>query len=269
MGLLGAALFIGLGLWGGEEEKKFESAAAREIAGKLDGDEKWVSVNVRANGLAGAWGDLSLAQIKASDFSIRGLPLFTEPERSKAGKVGKLQLRLTDFQLRGLRVEELSADIPNCRYDFGLAKSKRQIRLSESGVGTGVVRILERDLADYIVRKYSEIKRCTVKVEKGFVWVEGYGEFLVVNSDFTVIAKIGVVDGTKLMLSQPKIYFNWVRSDAFTADALLKSLNPIVDLKKDLGLYDAVTVEKVSLENGVLEATGATKIPIKPAENTP
>lgn len=267
MGLLSAAILAGFGIWAGEEEKRFERAAASEIAGRLSGDGKRVSVNVRANGLGGAWGDLSVATITAADFSLKGLPLFTEPERPRSGKVGTLQLRLSDFVLGGLRVESLSADIPDCRYDFGLARREKTIRLSESGVGTGSVRIREQDLADYIVRKFGEIKRCTVKVEKGFVWVEGYGEFLVVKSDFTVIAKIGVVDGTQLMLTDAKIYFDWRRADGFAAEALLKSLNPVVDLRKDLGLYDAVTVEKVRLEEGVLEATGRTKIPVKPTEN--
>ncbi len=268
MGLMSALIVTGFGFWAGEEEKRFERAAAAEIAERLTGAEKKVSVNVRPNGLGGAWGDLELATITASDFSLKGLPLFTEPERSRSGKVGTLQLRLSDFVLGGLRVESLWADIPDCRYDFGLARSEKKIRLSQSGTGTGVVRILEQDLADYIVRKYAEIKRCTVKVEKGFVWVEGYGEFLIVKSEFTVIAKIEVVDGTKLVLTQPKIYFDWRRAEPVAAEALLKSLNPVVDLRKDLGLFDAVMVESVSLEDGVLEARGKTKIPVRPAENS-
>ena len=268
MGLLGAVAAVGLGLFAGSEERRFESRAAEEIASKLEGEDKKVAVNVRPNGLGGMWGELSLATIRAEQFSIRSLPLFTEPERSKSGKVGELQLRLQEFQLRGLLVKELSADIPDCRYDFGLARSQMKIRLSQSGVGEGRVVIREGNLADYLVRKYSEIKRCTVKVEKGFVWVEGYGEFLVVNSEFTVIAKIGIEDGTKLNLIEPKIYFNWRRADKVTGEALLKSLNPVVDLRADLGLYDAVEVEEVTLENGLLEASGKTKIPVKPAENT-
>lgn len=267
MGLLNALILVGFGLFAGEQEKKFESAAAQEIATKLDGENKKISVNVRGNGIGEAWGDLSLASIKARDFSIRGLPLFTEPDRSTSGKIGDLVLDLQDFELRGLKVKSLHAEIPDCRYDFGLAKSKHAIRLSRSGVGVGSVEIREKDLADYIVAKYSEIKSCTVKVYNGVVWVEGYGEFLIVNSNFAVIAHIGVQDGTKLNLTDAKIYFDWRRADAEAGKALLKSLNPVVDLRKDLGLYDAVSVESVSLEEGILKASGKTKIPVKPAED--
>lgn len=267
LGLLSTGLLLGLGFLASSAERDFESRAASEISGRLEGDKKSVSVNIRPSGLEAIGGRLDLAEIKASDFSIRGLPLFTEPERSQAGRVDLLSLRLRDFSLRGLRIAELNADIPDCRYDFGLATGKGQIRLSRSGVGRGSVSILEKDLSDYIVRKYSEIKRCTVKVYNGVVWVEGYGEFLVVNSNFAVIAKIGVTDGTQLNLTNAKVYFDWKRGEPGVAGALLKSLNPVVDLREDLGLYDAVTVETVTLEGGVLRAEGATKIPVKPADN--
>ncbi|MDI9641343.1 LmeA family phospholipid-binding protein [Kamptonema cortianum] len=267
MGLLGLALVVGGGLLAGQEEARFERKAASEIESKLQNVRGDVSVNVTGNGLAAAWGDLSSATITAHGFSLDSLPLFTEPERSRAGKIGTLSLRLSDFTLRKLRIESLDADIPDCRYDFGLAKSRGLIRLSHSGTGVGTVRILEQDLAEYLVKKYHEIKRCTVRVDRGFVWVEGYGEFIIVNSNFTVIAKLQVEDGTKLMLVQPKIYFDWVRTDAFTTGALLKTLNPVVDLREDLGLHDAVYVREIQLQAGVLTASGDTKIPLLPTDN--
>ncbi len=267
MGLLSTVIFLGLGLFGHSEEKKFESAAAKDIAGKLLGDSKVVSLNVRPDGLAALQGGLSLAEIKASRFSLMGLPLYTEPDRSRSGRVDLLKLRLTEFELRGLKIKELSADIPDCRYDFQYAKKEKKIRLSESGIGRGLVQIREEDLANYIVYKFKEIKNCSVKIYNGVVWVEGTGEFLVVKTDFAVIAKIGIMNGTQLNLTDAKIYFDWRRADAFSRDALLKTLNPIVDLKKDLKLLDAISVDKVILENGILQAEGKTKIPIQPADN--
>ncbi|MCH7945812.1 MAG: hypothetical protein IIC73_07345, partial [Armatimonadetes bacterium] len=146
--LLLLALFgFGLGI-GDAEIGKFERLAAEEISSRLSGDSRQVKVDVVPDGLAVVWGSLIRATITASDFSVAELPLFTEPERSQAGRLGELRLRLSDFNMRGLRIEELRADIPGCRYDFGLARSERTFRLSRSGVGTGSVKILEQDLAD-------------------------------------------------------------------------------------------------------------------------
>ena len=262
--LLLLALFgFGLG-FGDAEISKFERLAAAEILSRLSGDSARVQVDVVPDGLAVAWGSLTRATITASDFSLTELPLFTEPERSQAGRLGELRLRLYDFELRGLRIKELRADIPGCRYDFGLARSERTFRLSKSGVGTGSVKILEQDLADYIVMKYAEVKSATVKVYNDVVWVEGYGEFLIFKTEFAIIAKLTAVEGTKLDLTDAKIYFNWRRADPAGAQALLDLLNPVIDLDEDLNLHGAISVGSIRLRDGVLLIEGDTKIPVRP-----
>jgi len=261
--VLGMVLVAGA-LFGDQQVSRFQRLAAVDVASRLEGADKKVAVQVELNGLAGVWGDLLSARITASDFTIQGLPLFTEPERSTAGKVGTLRLRLSDFTLRKLRVAKLDADIPGCRYDFGLARDKHQLRLSRSGVGVGTVRVREDDLARFIMAKYPEITNCTVKADKGVVWVEGHGRFLLITTDFTCIASLGVVDKTKIVLKDAKVYFDWNRVDGIGRDAVLKLLTPVVDLDRDLGLLDAVDVKTVDCRAGFLVATGATKIPLKP-----
>jgi hypothetical protein len=263
---------LGLGglLWlGGAELEAAEARAARDIAAKLQGKDKQVQVEVQPNGLAGAWGDLEKVRIAARDFRLDELPLFTEPERSQSGRIGTLFLELEEFQLGELRVQSLKAQIPGSRFDFGLAKDEGRLRLSRSGTGTGEVAIEEDALADFIVQKFSEIKRATVKVYNDVVWVEGYGEFLLVDSEFTVIAKIDPRNGTELYLDEAKVYFNWRRAEPAATAALLQTLNPVIDLRKDLGLYDAVKVQDVRLRDGVLRATGETTIPTRPENQNP
>jgi hypothetical protein len=259
--------FFGLSYYfGGQEVRRFENLAAQDIRSKLEGPNVQVDVKTKLNGLAGVMGDLSSVTIKASDFSTEGLPLFTEKERSTRGKVQEMHLILDNFRLSGLRIEHLEARIPDCRYDFSLALRKRQIRLSRSGVGQGRVRILEKDLEAFILQKYREIKRVSVRVDKHKVFVEGYGEFLIIKTNFLVIADLEPLEGTKLVLSNARILFDDRRADEASAAALLETLNPVVDLKEDLNLYDAIYVRGITLVGGVLEAWGDTKIPELPAE---
>jgi hypothetical protein len=255
--LLAFGLMFGLG---GTEVRRFENAAAREIGSKLEGPDKRVEVRTKINGPA----DLERAIIRASNFSTNGLPLFTEPESSKRGRLRNLRLELRDFVLSGLRVASLEADIPECRFDWQRAVSKKLIRLSQSGVGTGRVRLLEDDLEAWILRKFREIKRIDVRLDRNRVWVKGFGEFVVIQTEFEVIAKLIPVDGTKLMLAEAKVFFDGLIADEAVRDLVLNTLNPVVDLDKDLGLHGAVQVEEISMQNGVLEAWGKTKIPNKP-----
>ncbi len=260
-------LLVGGGLFFADQEKgRFERKAADDILAKVQDGKGRFEVKIQPALLGGFTGELDSATISGSGFTLDELPLFTEPDRSTSGKIGDLRLRLTDFTLRRLKVAELQANIPGCRYDYGLAKGKGMIRLSKSGEGQGFVKLREKDLAEYLMKKFHEIKRCTVKLDGNTVWVEGYGEFIVVNTDFAVIAEIGIEDGTKLVLKNAKVFFDWLRADGPAVDGLLKTLNPVVDLKKDLGLFDAVFVEKIKIQKGVLTASGRTKIPEKPTD---
>lgn len=258
-----ALLGLGFG-YADSEIARFERAAAHEISQKLGGESRTVEVHAVPEGLSLAWGRLESATITAKHFSLDQLPFFTEPWRSTKGGIGTLILRLNDFVMRGLRVDELSADIPDCRYDLGLARGQQTFRVSRSGEGTGRVRIQEQALATYIVAKYAEIKSATVRVYNDVVWVEGYGEFLIVNTRFAVIAKLTTPDGYKLELTDAKVYFDWHKAEPAAAKVILDLLNPVVDLYDGLGLYDAMRVTDITLRDGVLTATGRARIPLKP-----
>ncbi len=259
--ILAMALAIGGG-FGDQQVARFQRLAAADVASRLAGDDKRVSVKVEPDGLAGLFGDVASATIGASAFRIDGLPLYTEPDRSQAGRIQMLRLRLRDFSIRKLHVASLEADIPECRFDFALALSKHRLRLSRSGVGTGTVRISERALADFIMAKFPEITKCTVRAYQGHVWVEGHGEFLLVSTDFACVARLGSVNKRQIVLEGAKVYFDWRRTDGPARDAVLKLLTPVVDLEKDLGLADAVDIQSVDCRDGYLVAKGATRIPL-------
>ncbi len=245
---------------------RFERAAAADISSKLQGEHRKVEVDIQANTLSAAWGMVDSVTIRASQFSADSLPLFTEPERSQVGHVDMLRIELSDFDFGRLHIQSLSAAIPNCRFDQGLALRSRQVRLSRSGVGTGSVQLNEKDLERFVLKKYKEIKRVSVRIDRGKVWVEGYGEFLIAKTDFEVIADLRIENGTRLHLDHAKIYLNWVRADEPARNVLLKTLNPIVDLNRDLNLFDAIQMDRIELKRGTLTAFGSTRIPVRPSE---
>ena len=258
-------LFAAIFYCGNSEVHRFENLAARDIRATLHGDQAKVSVRTQLNGIVGGvMGDLSEVTIRASNFETDGVPLFTEPGLSKKGIIRDLRLELRDFTIAGLRVRELVSDIPDCHYDYALAVAKHKIRLSESGYGRGDVVIGERDLERFILRKFGEIKQVSVRVAGGRVHVEGYGEFLILKANFSVDANLIAVGGTKLALDDAKILFDGKAADDVSRNAILEALNPVVDLDRDLKLYDAIYVDKLTLEDGTIRAEGTTKIPDDP-----
>jgi hypothetical protein len=262
-----AGLLGGIYVWGASEVRTFERRAALDISAKLTGDTRQVSVRTDlGDPIRAATGSLRGVTIRASHFATEGLPLFTEPERSTRGKVKVLKLILDDFTLGGLRIERLEADIPNCRFDLPLAQRRKQVRLSRSGIGSGVVRIAAGDLGAYILRKFREIKRVSVEIQNGTVIVDGYGEFLIFNTNFRVVANLVPANDTQILLNDAVISFDGKVADPGSQKILLDTLNPVVDLRTDLKLLDAIQLEWVKMESGYLLAGGATKVPIRPVQ---
>jgi hypothetical protein len=265
MTLLLLGLFGGLIHLGEVQVRSFENSAAADIASKLQGPAKQVRVKADV-GLEALWGDVCSVDIQASKFSADGLPLYTESKRSHRGLVRSLHIGLSDFDLRDLHVQRLSADIPNCRFDFPLAVNHRQIRLSESGTGEGEVVIGETDLEKFILSKFQEIKRVHVRIDRDKIFVDGYGEFLVVTTNFSVVARLEAPEGDKLMLARARILFDGKAVDAESQRLVLEAMNPIVDLNKDLALFGAIAVEGIELRNGLLVARGQVHIPEAPIQ---
>lgn len=260
LGLFGALFYFG-----NSEVRRFENLAARDIRASIHGDQAKVSVKTELNGLiAGPLGDLKKVTIRASNFETDGVPLFTQPELSKKGIIRSLRIELRDFTLAGLHIRELVSTIPDCRFDYTKAITKRQIRLSHSGLGRGEVVIAEKDLEAYILRKFGEIKTVTVRIRDDRVRVEGYGEFLIIKTNFAVDAKLTPVGFTKLELTDAKIFLDGKPADEISSKTLLKTLNPVVDLNKDLKLHDAILVDGITLRDGVIRGEGTTRIPTQP-----
>jgi hypothetical protein len=256
-----AGLIFGVG---SSETRRFENAAASDISSRLGGQGRQVKVRTKFDPFLVLDGKIKSATITASSFTTEGLPLFTQPSASQKGRLGELKMVLTDFRLGPLPVRRLEARIPDCRFDFGLAQRHGRIRLSRSGEGIGSVEVTEEALGSFILTKFREIKRVTVRLADGKAVVEGYGEFLVFNTNFRVEAGLSSPDGNTLVLTSAKIFLDGKEADEASRRVLLDLMNPVVDLDKDLKLYGAVRVSTISLENGLLKASGKTKIPDEP-----
>jgi hypothetical protein len=257
-----------LGIFGGlffqaDQIGRFERLAARDIRARLQGEEAQVRVRATlTDPISGPFGDVHRVRISAEDFSTPGIPLFTEPHLSTRGRIRNLELHLRNFRLGGLRIERLQAHIPECRFDYNLALRRNQMRLSRSGVGTGDVELLQEDLEAFILAKYPEIKRVRVVIADGRAQVSGYGEFIVVATNFEVDAKLEPADGVRLVLTDARITFDGEAADAASREVLLRTLNPVVDLDRDLNLHGAIHLERLILRDGRILASGRTQIPV-------
>jgi len=257
------AALLGGGALAEAELARFERAAAAEVGSHLERTaETVVSVEVTPLGVVESLrGEVSHVSITARGFAVQGLPLFTEPDLEKTGTIRSLEIVLHDFNLRGLQVEELRARLSRCRYDFGLARSQRVLRLTESGEGPGYVRVGERALERFILHKYRNINRVSVRLDAGKILVSGQGDFGFVKAEFMVLAQIGQRNGTQLVLENARVVLDGIRADAATARGFLEAINPVIDENRDLRLNTAMTIEEVRIRDGFIELFGTARVP--------
>lgn len=245
------------------EVKRFERGAEAFLATKLAGDQ--IKVSVRTSlGPEVLFGDVHAVLVKASGFQADGLPIFTEPKRSRRGNLREFHVVMENFMLRNLPVTRLEASLFNSRFDLSAAVRKRELHLSQSGTGTGSVEVDEQGLAHFIVSKYKDIKRAKVRFDRDKIWVEGHGNFFMVPTDFIVVARVRASSGTTLDLAESRIMLGNRVADEATKKLILQTFNPVVDLNKDLGLFGAVQIEDLVLRDGKMKATGKVHLPVDP-----
>lgn len=259
-------IFAILGVAGGLAEAelaRFEREAAAEVASHLECTlGTVVVVEVTPLGvLESLRGEVDRVVISARRFSVQGLPLFTEPHLAKNGVIRHLDIILHDFNLRGLQVEELRAQLSKCRYDYGLARSKRVLRLTQSGEGPGCVRVNEHALERFILHKYRNINRVRVRLNGGKILVSGQGEFGIVKAEFLVVGEIHPRNGTQLVLENARVVLDGMRADPATARGFLEAINPVIDENRDLRLNTAMTIQEVRIHKGVIELFGTARVP--------
>lgn len=256
-----AGLLFGVG---SSEVRRFEGAAARDIASRLQGESKQVKVRIKIDPFQAVGGRLKSGTITASDFISEGLPLFTQPDGSKRGRLDELKISLSDFELTGLQVKKLEARIPNCRFDFGLAQKKGQIRLTKSGIGTGSVEVDQPSLLSYISRRHPTLKNVQLRLLPDQILISGRGRFMAFEADVQIQSRLHSPDGSTIQLVDAVVLINGEKAVPVARDAVLKVLNPVVDLNRDLKLFGALTIESVQVGNNSLRASGRAHIPDHP-----
>ncbi|GMV37954.1 MAG: hypothetical protein AMXMBFR61_24620 [Fimbriimonadales bacterium] len=245
--------------------RSFEVAAAEDIRSKLPQPEGVLDLKVKPRHLLSfADGSMAEAAFFAEGIHTEGLPLFTEPTFSRAGHIETLRIRLRDSCITGLRVRDMWGEVPDCRYDWKYALSKKRIRLTESGVGRGRVEVSASALAEYLLAKNPMLESLTIRLRDGRFEAEGMARFLALMN-FRVEGELEVEDGRRLNVVRASVTISGRQMEPAAAQAFVARLNPVVDETADLKLYGALIIRKLTLADDVLIAEGDMRIPVRPS----
>lgn len=260
-----AAAFGLLFHFGSKEVKRFENMAAGDLASHLEGDAKQVKVRIKLGSLRP--GHLSEATIEASGFSTKTLPLWTEPRRSKEGRIDKLIIKLKDFEIGGLPMESLNIELNDCRWDFACAVKEGKIRLSRSGSGTFQATISQDGIVRYLAKRYPFVKTSSFRIETYKILFSGSLATPLGTAPFDLVAVPRLHQNSGLSLIPVYLSFSGVRTDISNEPALRRVFDPVIDVNRDFGLRGALEIESLELGLQSLGLRGKATIPaIAPTE---
>jgi len=241
--------------------REVEKTAAREIRQRVGGGD--IRVRIEPDGVDGLLqGRVKRLTVDASHFTLNGMPFTLEPERPQTGWIKQFVIRLQDVSLRGLRAEQVYAEIPDVRYDRQLAIRKRIFRLSDTGVGHAEIVVRQDDLAAYIRRKYAPyVRDVQVEITPSETRVQGVVVFLGSEVHFRASGQLTPRDGQFLDLADAQIEIEGTNLPPTAVEILRQWLNPLIDADRDLGIADGLYVEQVLSEQGQMRARGRASIP--------
>lgn len=208
-------------------------------------------------------GKVASVEIAAHGFSVDGNPFFCDPMLSRAGKLGELRLKLSDFSVRDLRVRELSAVIPNCRFALGMMKEGK-VRLSLSGEGPGAVTLSAPDFRAYMLSRFKAIESLDVRLDRYKLFAKGRAAFGPIRRDFEIICDLEISEKRKLVIANPVVFVDGRMARDGSGNSVANAFNPVMDIDKDLGMAGAFDMQRLVARNGVVVITGVARVPNRP-----
>ncbi len=253
--LLGLALFSALA------GARVQSAARRDVRRAVPGGTLSVKVITQTPWDA-AVGQVYRARISGSGFSTLGLPFVQQPGGGLLGDLRHLDLDLHDIVLSDLPVHSLRAEIPNVRVDGPYALFGGHLRIRGAGEGTVVAVLQEAGLAEYLSKKRPLLHDLKLRLTGGQAHVSAMAAVLVGLAPVEATARVAVAEGRYLNAVDATVLLNGKPLAPAVTDQLLKTLNPIIDVDKDLHLGDWLYVTDAEIGEGTLTVQGKVRIPL-------
>lgn len=252
------SLFLGLAglaiLFGSIGVRSIERDIEREIAQRLGGNGVVVSARMRPAGISGQIASLT---VSSRHFSVQQMPFLAEPNLAGTKRIHELRLSMTDFELRGLEVKEFSAKIRDVRIKPG-----HPAKLGSCGIGSGKVVLTTSALADYLQKKHPEMQQIHVSSE---------GERITISATIpsswakrtTVTGRLTSPDGVRIDLVDVKLFADGQPMSDALAKTLVTTLNPAIDLDRDLGLMGAMRIKEIRVTGERITGSGDATIPMR------
>ena len=194
--------------------------------------------------LASFWLDSALAKVMPSrqhQVSARSFPGVTLWQ----GQFDNVAATAEEARLDGLTLREVRITIADARLDMGHLVSSRRVTVRTVKDMDIVIKVTEKDLAEYLGKKVKEVKNPTVKILTDKIQIRSDVDLGILKLAVGVDGKV-VVDAQSIRFRSDRLEVN--NAGGINFGAVFAEI-PLVDLTR---LPFQVAVRKVVMEPGIL-----------------
>jgi hypothetical protein len=177
--------------------------------------------------------------------------------------VRHLELDFHDIVLHDLPVRSLNADVPFAKADAVRVLFDGHFRIRAAGVGSGTAVATSEGLRAFLTKTRPQFQDLQIKLVPGEAFVTAKAALFGPTTLIEARAKLAVADGRYLNAVDATVVLNGSPVSAAVTASLLRILNPVIDIERDLKLGKWLYVTGAEIGDGILTVRAKVTIPLK------
>lgn len=200
---------------------------------------------------------LDMADFKLKDSGGAETILFRPGKKAVGARIRRISVTARNFEVMGLPVREMKAQINGLKYNLWKAATKRQLEILDVGPCSGEVTLTERGINTFAVPKIKELTNCKITLLKGNLRVSGWYKTKVgVAAPVSLTASLQPRRG-QIHLINPHLKASVVPLPTFLAERVVKQINPVIDLNEGSQLPCSINITHVRIQPSGIWAKAA------------
>lgn len=237
---------LGLALLNGAVKMRSEQALAKSLRDQMRGGR--IHARVESSGLYGMLvGRAAVARVTATGCTLDDLPFRMRSGGGMRSEVRALQLALRDITFRGLPVRRMEVDVANVSLDIDNILFHDRLVVRRAGDGRATFAIAPDAIAGFARRRYPFLQDVEVHLAPGSVRLAAVLPLLGSLRRVSAEGGLRIDPGGVLALDASDVRIDGRTAEPGLRSAMLATLGPLLDIRRDLGLGDVLMLDRVEV----------------------
>jgi hypothetical protein len=227
-------------------------------------------LSVRAEPDGGGPGalDIGTLRVEADDLDVRRLPFDsfvpTPVPRSPKARLGRIILHATHAHLDAFRASEMTFESSGLIYDLPTAVARGEVRITSVERETVSVLFRDGDLDALATASLPQLQQAHIGFAGGKLVAKAKVPLLMSTLNVTISGGVAIEGEQRLVLREPLIDTGKMALPTPLRDAMLKRLDPLIDLAKALDIPVHTRWTAVTVGEGWMRLDGVVEEPEVP-----